>query len=205
MSRDFGNLTDAIQGAQGGETPWLREPYVGRVTIKSIKYSEDVPGYKKTPYFKYFIETRPADGESQKTEIILWRPIDSETEEKSFNKLKKIRGLYDSCGIDPQLKGQEYLEAILGKECNMVIQIQEKALLQAQPPKISNNPTYWFSKPLDEFIEITQDKLFWRLSEAELKQFHLASDKFNKEHPKAKEEKKIAPNEEFLTPPEEEF
>jgi hypothetical protein len=201
MSRDFGNITDAIQGAQGGQTSWLREPYVGRVEIKKIKYSEDAvkngKPYTGTPYFKYLVITKPASGESYMTEILLWRPSKNDTEEKANNKLAKIKGLYDSCGIDSKLSGQEYLEAILGKECNMVIQMQEKALLQSKPPKIINNPTYWFSKPVDEFIEITQDKLFWRLSEAEHKKFLAASDKYNKAHPEEAENKSMTPNANF--------
>lgn len=206
MSRDLGNITDAIQGAQGGQTSWLREPYVGRVEITKVTYSEDNVktdakgnkiAYKGTPYFKYLLKTLPASGDSKLVEIILWRPVDGEESTKTNNKLGKIKGLYDSCGVDSKLKGEEYIEAILGTECNMVIQMQERAMLLAKPPKIANNPTYWFSKPVDEFIEITQDKLFWRLSDAELKKFHAASDKYNKDNPEEEEKKSLAPNTEF--------
>ena len=211
MSRDFGNITDAIQGASGA-TQWLREPYVGRVAIKRIAYSEDSvktdekgnkKAYSGTPYFKFHIETKPANGESKITDIILWRPKEGETEEKSKGKLGKIKGLYDSCGVDSKLKGEEYLEAIIDKECNMVIQMQERALLLAKPPKIANNPTYWFSKPLDEFIDITQDKLYYRLSETDLAKFHAASDKYNKANPDETKDESVTPNKEFEAEAEE--
>jgi len=200
MGRNLGGITDSIKGAAPTESQWLKEPYVGRIEIKSIVYSEDIVNngvpYTGKPYFKYLIETKGLD-ENKKTEIYFWRPASGEDETKSNNKLLKIKRFYDSCQVDQNLKDEKYLEAIVGKECNAVIQMQERALLQAKPPKLVNNASFWFSKPVDEAIDVTADKLYNRLSDAELAAFHKAADAYNKAHPEEEKPKSMNPNKEF--------
>lgn len=191
--------TDRIQGSQGDV--WLKTPYVGLVTIKSISYSEDVKNkkgepYTGTPFFKYLVETD--EGEKRKTEIVFWRPKQADDAKKADGKLYKIKKFYDNCEVPSELKGEVWLEAIIGKQCNMVLQIQEKVLELAKPPKIIANPNYWFSSNKEQPIDgMTMDKLTKRISEEEMKAFHKLCDDYNNSEVTEEKTKSIVANKDF--------
>jgi hypothetical protein len=181
MSRvNLNDTVKAIKGHEIKEPDWLQTPYCGLVTIVSVHFSELVTypngdPYTGTPYFQFNVLTESGE----KTSIKLWRPKKDDSEEKSNRKLDKIKKFMEHAGVDSTKDGEDYFQSVVGKKLQVVINMQEQLNLE-DVPKIENRLSFWFSKPADEFIEMDQDRLFTRLSPADMKRFEEAKDAYDK-------------------------
>lgn len=183
MSNDnFGNEFALINSAKTSN--FISSPGVYEVEVKEVAKSEDKKDYKKTPFFEFtcmVIQT----GKTAK--ITLYRATNQDTDDARNTKLKKLKELFESLGVDLNQKdGGKILTDCIGKKVKALFKQVEKIKYNKDAnlmPYIDTNIEYSFCKPINEELIGTRKYLVQELNQRDKARFDDELKKWEEQNP----------------------
>jgi hypothetical protein len=102
-----------LDGLKDARPEYMMEPYIGKCKVVGIKTSDEIEGYKSTPFISFKLDTAakiPGEG-------TFWLSKPGEDQQKVNRKRLKLRGFLETIGVDVEATPQDkLLDAAVGKE-----------------------------------------------------------------------------------------
>lgn len=160
---------------------FINEPGVFIVKIKSYLLSESRKDYKGNPYIEFAVET-----EDQKTSNVTFYLLTGKESDKAREfKLKRLKEFLSNANADDKLKGDEYLNSIIGSKIKALFKKSEyigKDKNNFNKPVIKEIIEYSFSSKPEETIKGVQSYFHTPLRPSDMEKFNLRLAEWESEY-----------------------
>ena len=151
---------------------FINEPGVYIVKIKSFLLSESKKDYKGNPFVEFAVETEDA----KTCNITFYRLTGKESDNAREFKLKRLKEFLSNANADDKLKGNEYLNSVIGNKVKGLFKKSEyigKDKNNFNKPVIKEIVEYSFCSKPEDTIKGVQSYFHTPLKPAEMEKFNL--------------------------------